>query len=45
MEQKIGYTGDEKKSLFSLTFEDLSDFLVQQIDDKKYLKKAPVICN
>lgn len=41
----IGYTGEGKVNLFSLSREDLADFLIQQIDDMKYIKKAPVISN
>lgn len=41
----IGYTGDGKVKLFSLTRTDLADFLIQQLDDKTYLRQAPVISN
>lgn len=41
----IGYTGDGKVKLFSLTRADLADFLIQQLDDKTYVRKAPVISN
>lgn len=41
----IGYIGDGKVKLFSLTRTDLADFLTQQLDDKTYLRQAPVISN
>lgn len=41
----IGYTGDGNVKLFSLTRTDLADFLSQQLDDKTYLRQAPVISN
>jgi len=41
----IGYTGDGKVKLFSLTRSDLADFLIQQLDDKTYLRQAPLISN
>lgn len=41
----IGYTGDGKVNLFSLTREDLANFLIQQLEDKLYIGKAPVISN
>jgi ketol-acid reductoisomerase len=41
----IGYTGDGKIKFFSLTRSDLSDYLIQQLGDKTYLRKAPVISN
>ena len=41
----IGYTGDGKVKLFSLTREDLANFLIQQLDDKTYIRKAPVLSN
>lgn len=40
-----GYTGDGKVNLFSLSRADLADFLLQQVDDKKWLHKSPVISN
>lgn len=40
-----GYTGDGTVNLFSLSRADLADFLLQQIDDKKWLNKSPVISN
>ena len=40
-----GYTGNDNVSLFSLTREDLADFLVKQIEDKEFIRKAPVISN
>lgn len=41
----IGYTGEGKVDLFSLSREDLANFLIQQIDNKTYIKKAPIISN
>jgi hypothetical protein len=41
----IGYTGDGKVKLISLTREDLADFLLNQLDDKTYIRKAPAISN
>ncbi|MVN23150.1 NAD(P)-dependent oxidoreductase [Mucilaginibacter arboris] len=41
----IGYTGDGKVKLFSLTREDLAVLLIQQLDNKEYIKKAPVVSN
>jgi Trk K+ transport system NAD-binding subunit len=41
----IGYTGDGQINLFSLSRTDLADFLIQQLDDKTYLRQAPVISN
>ena len=41
----IGYTGQGKVNLFSLNREDLANFLIQQIDDRIYIKKAPIISN
>jgi len=41
----IGYTGDGKVKLFSLTRTELADFLIHQLDDKTYLRQAPVISN
>lgn len=41
----IGYTGDGKVKLFSLTRTDLADFLIKQLDDKNYFQQAPVISN
>jgi Trk K+ transport system NAD-binding subunit len=41
----IGYTGDGKINLFSLTRADLTEFLIQQIDDKSLFRKSPVISN
>jgi hypothetical protein len=35
-----GYTGDGIVRLFSLSRADLADFLLQQIDDKKWLHKS-----
>jgi nucleoside-diphosphate-sugar epimerase len=42
---RAGYTGDGKVSLFSLSRVDLADFLLQQVNDKKWLHKSPVISN
>jgi len=41
----IGYLGDGKTKMFSLTRENLSDFLLEQLEESKYVKKSPVICN
>ncbi len=41
----IGYTGDGRVRLFSLSRLDLADFLVKQLDDKTYLRQAPVVSN
>ncbi len=40
-----GYTGDGKVNLFSLSRVDLADFLLLQVDDRKWLYKSPVISN
>lgn len=42
---KIGYPGEGKVNLFSLNREDLADFLLQQLDNKEWLRKSPVISN
>jgi len=41
----IGYTGDGEVSFFSLSRADLADFLLRQLDNKKYLHQAPVVSN
>lgn len=41
----IGYTGDGKVKLFSLSRAGLADFLLTQLEDKTYLHQAPVISN
>jgi hypothetical protein len=41
----IGFTGDGHVKLFSLSRADLADFLIQQLEDKTYLRQAPVISN
>ena len=41
----IGYTGDGKVSFFSLNRKDLADFMVRQLQDQTYLRKAPVVSN
>lgn len=41
----IGYTGDGTVNLFSLSRVDLADFLLKQLDDKKWLYKSPIISN
>lgn len=41
----VGYTGDGKVNLFSLSRADLADFLLQQIEDKTYLHQSPLISN
>jgi nucleoside-diphosphate-sugar epimerase len=40
-----GYTGDGTVNLFSLSRADLADFLLQQVDNKKWLHRSPVISN
>src|SRR6218665_114603 len=40
-----GYIGDKNVKLFSLSRPDLADFLLQQIEDTKYLHASPVISN
>lgn len=40
-----GYIGDGKINLFSLSRADLADFLLQQLNDKTWLKKSPVVSN
>ena len=40
-----GYTGDGTVNLFSLSRTDLADFLLQEIDDIRWLHKSPVISN
>ena len=40
-----GYTGDGTINLFWLSRIDLADFLLQQVEDKKWLRKSPVISN
>ena len=42
---KIGYPGDGKVKLFSMARKDLADFLLQQVNDKNWLHKSPVISN
>jgi hypothetical protein len=42
---KAGYPGDGTVSLFSLSRADLAGFLLQQLDDKEWLHKSPVISN
>jgi hypothetical protein len=42
---KIGYLGSGNVSLFSLSREDLANFLVQQVGHYKYIGEAPVISN
>ena len=41
----IGYVGDGKTKMFSLTRENLSYFLLEQLEDRKYIRKSPVVCN
>lgn len=36
---------DGKKISFTITAQDLADFIVGQIEDDQYIKRAPVICN
>jgi len=40
-----GYVGDGKFNFFELTREDLAEFLVEQIEDRRFIKKAPAISN
>jgi hypothetical protein len=44
-ELNIGYTGDGKFNFFELTRTDLADFLIKQLSDSTYLRKAPTISN
>lgn len=41
----VGYPGDGTVSSRSLSRADLADFLLQQLHDKKWLRKSPVISN
>jgi nucleoside-diphosphate-sugar epimerase len=41
----IGYTGDGTVNLFSLSRVDLADFLLEQLNDKKWINKSPIISN
>lgn len=41
----IGYPGDGNVHFFSLSKEDLADFLVQQVENRSFFGKAPVISN
>ncbi|MFD0998084.1 NAD(P)-dependent oxidoreductase [Ohtaekwangia kribbensis] len=41
----VGYLGDGTINLFSLSRADLADFLLQQINNRKYIHKAPAISN
>lgn len=41
----VGNIGDKNVKLFSLSRVDLADFLLQQIEDRTYLHKSPVISN
>lgn len=41
----VGYLGDGTISLFSLSRADLADFLLQQLNNPKYIHKAPAISN
>ena len=41
----VGYTGDGKVKNFFLARADLASFLVDQLSDKTYLRKAPVVSN
>lgn len=40
-----GYAGDGTVSLFSLSRAGLADFLLEQLEDKKWLNKSPIISN
>ena len=42
---KIGYTGDGNFNFFELTRNDLTDFLIEQLNDIGYIQKAPTISN
>lgn len=41
----VGYIGDGSINLFSLSRIDLAFFLLQQVKDRKWLHKAPVLSN
>lgn len=41
----VGYPGDGKVNLFSLSRADLADFLLQQLNEHNYIRKAPTISN
>lgn len=40
-----GYIGDGTIKLFSLSREDLAEFLLKQAEDRKWLKQSPAISN
>jgi hypothetical protein len=40
-----GYVGDARIKLFSLSRHALARFLLTQIDDATWVRKAPVLCN
>lgn len=42
---RVGYTGDGNVRFFSLSKEDLANFLVQQVESRSYIRKAPVVSN
>lgn len=41
----VGHTGDGNVRFFSLSKEDLANFLLVQVEDRTYIKKTPVISN
>lgn len=40
-----GFRGDGMIKLFSLRRDDLADFLLSQIDDTRFIRKAPIVSN
>lgn len=40
-----GYIGDKQLHLFSLTREDLADFLLKQVSDLEFNRQAPIVSN
>jgi hypothetical protein len=40
-----GYVGDPGIKLFSLSRNALADFLLLQLQDRTWVRKAPVLCN
>lgn len=40
-----GFRGDGSVKLFSLRREDLADFLLSQIEDTRFIRKAPIVSN
>lgn len=41
----VGYTGDGQVNLFSLSRADLASFLLSQVNDTRWINKAPVVTN